>query len=412
MFGIWLLCQLARSLQLNLPASGFSGNSSRNSSELVRAHEAFQISGEASKRTSVFTSFGAVGEFTPMKKEQCDIARQYAATPTFCTTGSGRFGDLAPSIPGFAQLWAQMKTAFVGAPCCMGINHLFAVYHTVLTLKPPVIIESGVAAGHTTWLLRKVAPAALIFSLDPTGPASYQLQYQGIQGYFDPVGTTYLTGALFQDLSAARWDQLIPDPAVRAKTLVILDDHQSTIERVNMLRRWGFVYIFYEDNYPFGVATSHDRFTCPLLTTIQRTFTKTLFGDAYSPNTMCGPLPAGTTEVLLKDRFGKECKLLTVAQHKANVASFQGVLDWYFEYPALFRDCPGAKRPALITDVAQLALLGLPTETEEIWGYGHLHPPLMHLKPVPPANALAELQTAIQLAVKFTQDAARGAQLV
>jgi hypothetical protein len=114
----------------------------------------------------------------------------------------------------------------------------------------------------------------------------------------------------------------------------------------------------------------------------------------------------------LKDRFGKECKLLTVAQHKANVASFQGVLDWYFEYPALFRDCPGAKRPALITDVAQLALLGLPTETEEIWGYGHLHPPLMRLKPVPPANALAELQKAIQLAVKFTQDAAAGAQVV
>jgi hypothetical protein len=127
---------------------------------------------------------------------------------------------------------------------------------------------------------------------------------------------------------------------------------------------------------------------------------------------MCGPLPAGTKEVLEKDRFGKECKLLTVAQHKANVASFQGVLKSYFEYPALFRDCPGAKRPALITDVAQLAMLGLPTETEEIWGYGHLHPPLMRLIPVPPAKALAELQTAIRLAVKFAQDAALGAQVV
>merc|ERR1719146_620488 len=97
------------------------------------------------------------------------------------------------------------------------------------------------------------------------------------------------------------------------------------------------------------------RFTCPKLATLQRTFTKALFGDAYSPNTMCGPLPAGTTEVLEKDRFGKVCRRLTVAQHKANVASFQGVLDWYFEYPPLFRDCPGTKRPALIKDVAQLA---------------------------------------------------------
>jgi hypothetical protein len=365
-----------------------------------------RLSGEASDL------LGVHGEFIPMKKEQCDIARQYAAAPTFCTTGSDRFGDLEGHIPGFAQLWAQMKTAFLGAPCCMGINHLFAVYHAVLTLKPPVIIESGVAAGHTTWLLRHIAPTATIFCLDPADSMVYQFQTQGIQGYHDPYGTVYMTGPAFQDLSAARWDQLIPDPAVRSKTLVILDDHQSTIKRVNMLRRWGFVDIFYEDNYPFRVATSHDRFTCPQIATLKRTFTKSLFGDAYSPNTMCGPLPVGTTEVLEKDRFGKVCKLLTVAQHKANVASFQGVLKSYFEYPALFRDCPGAKRPALITDVAQLAMLGLPTETEEIWGYGHLHPPLMRLLPVPPAKALAELQTAIRLAVKFAQDAALGAQVV
>jgi hypothetical protein len=412
MFAIWLLCHLARSFHLRLPAAGLSGNSSGNTSELLRAHGALPLPGAASNRTPVFTSFGVHGEFVPMKVEQCDIARQYAAAPTFCTKGMDRFGDLAPHIAGFAQLWAQMKTAFVGAPCCMGINHLFAVYHAVLTLQPPVIIESGVAAGHTTWLLRKLAPNAVIFCLDPADSSSYQVQTQGIQGYHDPYGTTYLTGPLFQDLSAARWDQLIPDPAMRAKTLVILDDHQSTIKRVQMLRRWGFVDIFYEDNYPFRVATSHDRFTCPQLATLQRTFTKSLFGDAYSPNTMCGPLPAGTKDILEKDRFGKVCKVLTVEQHKANVALFQGVLDWYYEYPALFRDCPGAKRPSLITDTAQLALLGLPTESEEIWGYGHLHPPLMRLKPVPPGKAIAELQTAIRLAVKFTQDAATGAQLV
>jgi hypothetical protein len=242
---------------------------------------------------------------------------------------------------------------------------------------------------------------------------SYQVQTQGIQGYHDPSsGTVYLTGTAFQDLSAVRWDQLIPDPAVRAKALVILDDHQSTIERVKMLRRWGFVDVFYEDNYPFRVATSRDRFTCPKIATLQRTFTKALFGDAYSPNTMCGPLPAGATEVLEKDRFGKVCRILTIAQHKANVAYFQGVLDWYFEYPALFRDCPGAKRPSLIADATQLATLGLPTESEEIWGYGHLHPPLMRFKPVPPAKANAELQTAIRLAVKFSQDVASGTQVV
>jgi hypothetical protein len=123
MFAIWLLCHLARSFHLRLPAAGLSGNSSGNTSELLRAHGALPLPGAASNRTPVFTSFGVHGEFVPMKVEQCDIARQYAAAPTFCTKGMDRFGDLAPHIAGFAQLWAQMKTAFVGAPCCMGINH-------------------------------------------------------------------------------------------------------------------------------------------------------------------------------------------------------------------------------------------------------------------------------------------------
>jgi hypothetical protein len=353
----------------------------------------------------------AYDKFIPMKKEQCEIARDYTAEASLCSVGSKRFTNLQAFLPGFAQLWTRMKTAFQGQPCCMGINHLFTVYHMVLTLKPKVIIESGVAAGHTTWLLRQIAPTAQIFCLDPVDSMTYQVETQGIQGYHDPAAV-YLTGASFQDLSAVRWDQFIPAAAVRAQTLVILDDHQSALERVKMLRRWGFREVFYEDNYPFRVSTSHDSATCLHLSTLARTFTKNLWGDAYSPNTMCAPLPPGTTEVLEKDRFGKLCRVLTVAEHRTNVAYFQSVLDSYFEYPALFRDCPGAKRPALIASAPQLAQLGLPTESEEIWGYGHLHPPLMRLKPVLPANAAAELETAIRLAAKFASDVVRGAQMV
>jgi hypothetical protein len=376
-------------LQLRDGAAPSGNVSELNVSELVLAHD----------------------KFIPMKKEQCEIARDYTAEASLCSVGSKRFTNLQAFLPGFAQMWAEMKAAFEGMPCCMGINHLFAVYHTVLTLKPKVIIESGVAAGHTTWLLRKIAPTAQIFCLDPVDSMTYQVQTQGIQGYHD-AEAIYLTGASFQDLSAVRWDQLIPAVAMRAQTLVILDDHQSALERVKMLRRWGFLNVFYEDNYPFRVAASHDSATCQDLASLKRTFTKSLHGDAYSPNTMCAPLPPGTSEVLHKDRFGKLCRVLTLAEHRANVAYFQGVLASYFEYPALFRDCPGAKRPALLSGAAQLAQWGLPTEIEEIWGYGHLHPPLMRLKPVVPANAAAELATAIRLAVKFASDAARGAQVV
>ena len=34
-------------------------------------------------------------------------------------------------VPGFLVTWAAMKSAFMGAQCCMGVNHLFAVYHAV-----------------------------------------------------------------------------------------------------------------------------------------------------------------------------------------------------------------------------------------------------------------------------------------
>jgi hypothetical protein len=411
MLACWLFC-LAQSLTA-LRTGRFGreprtllhrGAPSGNVSELVAAPG-------ASSSGNISELIEAQDLFTPMKVEQCEIARDYTAEASLCSVGSDRFRNLDSFVPGFAQLWAKMKVAFAGAPCCMGINHLFAVYHMVLTLQPQVIIESGVAAGHTTWLLRQVAPNAQIFCLDPVDSSTYKVEMQGIQGYHDPAAV-YLTGPSFQDLSAVRWDQLIPDAAARARTLVILDDHQSALERVKMLRRWGFVDLFYEDNYPFRIAASHDSATCPNLAALSRTFTKSLHGDAYSPNTMCAPLPAGTSEVLQKDRFGKICRVLTIPEHKANVAYFQSVLSSYFEYPALFRDCAGARRPALLRDAAQLAQLGLPSQLEEIWGYGHLHPPLMRLKPVLPANAAAELQTAIRLAVKFSSDVAAGVQMV
>merc|ERR1719399_2004067 len=146
----------------------------------------------------------------------------------------------------------------------MGVNHMFSVFHALRTLKPYAVIESGVAAGHGTMLIRKtVGPGVPIFSLDPGDPLVSYPGNAGIQGWkdFSPF-THYMTGLQFQDLAVARWDVLIPDPAKRARTLVILDDHQSSVERLKMLRKWGFRWVFYEDNYPFNYATSDDKYSC------------------------------------------------------------------------------------------------------------------------------------------------------
>lgn len=358
-------------------------------------------------------------ELNPATQEDmCDVAGQYAAQPSLCLDGHDRFApsSLLAAVPGFLVTWAAMKSAFMGAQCCMGVNHLFAVYHAVSTLQPPVIIESGVAAGHTTWLLRRIRPDARIFSIDPGDPLVSYSGVTGIFGFRDPSpATTYLTGPKFQDLSQARWDLLIPDPAVRARTFVLLDDHQSTVERVAMLQRWGFRYIFYEDNYPFNVATSADAMTCPLLTSVQlpRTYSSVMIGDAYSPNAMCAPVPAGTLQVLHKDRFGKLCKFISLKEHAANLAYFRSAIKSYYEYPALFSPCEGLHRePVLGHDVSTLAARGLPLPEVELWRYGHLHPPLIELKPVPLAAVAGQLAAAIAAADAFALRVAQGLQVV
>lgn len=329
------------------------------------------------------------GQGPSPEEQQCDIQRQYTASPALCKMG----GDVIPRsrleeyLVGFKKLWADFKTQLPGPTCCMGINHQFAIYAAIREVKPLVIIESGVAAGRGTWLLRYTAgPAVRIFSLDPGDPvASYGDSAKGGQGWKDPFGmTTYLVGGAFTDLAMTRWDVLIPHPAVRARTLVLLDDHQSSVERLKMLRRWGFRYAFYEDNYPFEVATSTDMHTCAKMgANLVRSFAKPLFGDAYSPNTICSNVPKGWNFVLEKDRFGQKCKILTLDEHRQNVKWFQKHLRSYFEFPAVFSRCSGLKRsPLLGSDPAVLNAAGFPQPVEELWQYGHLFPALIDLTPL------------------------------
>ena len=65
----------------------------------------------------------------------------------------------------FVSLLASLLvlcSAYVGSPrACLQVKHV----------APKAVIESGVAAGHGTWLLRElVGPDVPIFSLDPVGP--------------------------------------------------------------------------------------------------------------------------------------------------------------------------------------------------------------------------------------------------
>jgi len=296
----------------------------------------------------------------------------------------------------------------------MGVNHRFAIYHTVRALKPLVIIESGIAAGHTTWLLRQAAgPNVPIFSLDPSDPLVAYPASDGIGGWKDPSGMTrYFTAKNFQDLALARWDLLIPDPHVRNQTLIILDDHQSSVARLKMLKRWGFRYAFYEDNYPYQVATSEDTSTCLKMKNLKRRPTK-MFGDAYSPNTVCSAVPPGVNAVLQKDRFGHRCKWLSLSEHQMNVQWMQRNLEAYFEFPAVFTPCKGVAREPLLAltnhppELQEMLLrqYGFPSVHEELWHYGHLFPALLELKSMPESDRAKEAKEAVWQTAAFYKDA-------
>mmetsp|Transcript_48986 Transcript_48986/g.106667 ORF Transcript_48986/g.106667 Transcript_48986/m.106667 type:complete len:381 (+) Transcript_48986:144-1286(+) len=315
-----------------------------------------------------------------MQQLQCDITEMYLAKPTRCPQGGDMISmaDLRAAVPEFVAMYAEMGKTFP-AQCCMGINHLFAVWYTARVLKPAAIIESGVAAGHTTWMLRKVVgPSVPIFSLDPGDPA---INYPGpgITGWRDPSGmTTYMTAGYFKDFASVNWASVIPDAGMRSRTFVLLDDHQSSIARAQVAKSWGFKNVFYEDNYPLRVATSGDDISCHH-STVTRDYAG-IPGDAYSPQAMCGGEYPRTEYLLYKDKFGSECQYITRSHHESNTQFFSALMESYFEFPALFSPCNTKRETILSKDVAQLTAMGLPPPDWELWHYGHLHPALFTLK--------------------------------
>eukprot|EP00746_Dinoflagellata_sp_MGD_P157054 gnl/MRDRNA2_/MRDRNA2_86083_c0_seq1.p1 gnl/MRDRNA2_/MRDRNA2_86083_c0~~gnl/MRDRNA2_/MRDRNA2_86083_c0_seq1.p1 ORF type:complete len:451 (-),score=80.01 gnl/MRDRNA2_/MRDRNA2_86083_c0_seq1:493-1845(-) len=321
-------------------------------------------------------------------KQQCNIMNEYAPEPSQCMKGHDKWSkaQLTAHVPKFLAFLAKQQKILPNH-CCMGVNHMFALHYLVDTLMPSAIIESGVAAGHQTFMLRETAAKGTkIFSIDPGDPlASYSTG--GFGAWKDFSGDTqYFTGGFFKDFAQIEWDIVIPDPKVRQNTLVVLDDHQSCVERFKVLQKYGFRYAFYEDNYPFKVATSNDPYTCMNLGhTILRDFDVDgfAFGDAFSPNAACGaPYPAALPQFVYKDCFGFKCKLVNGKDHQELLKWLQDNMESYFEFPPLFTMCKTARAPLLEQKESTLVGLGLPSVAAELWQYGHLFPAFIDLKGV------------------------------
>ena len=166
--------------------------------------------------------------------------------PTLCpalpeaAAGEWRREAMRAAALEFAALYARRPIDI--NPGGMNANQGFSAWYTLRTLRPPVVIESGGARGQMTWMIRQVLPEARVWSLDP-----HLLRAGTIGKFFDASPrTTHWRGGAFVDVGAANWSALLPTHD-RHRALVILDDHMSSVRRIDELTRHGFKHFWYDD---------------------------------------------------------------------------------------------------------------------------------------------------------------------
>ena len=114
----------------------------------------------------------------------------------------------------------------------MNSSHMFSAWFIVQTLKPKVLIESGVWKGLGTWFFEKASPDTHIISIDP-----------------EPRFREYTSVSVdYQTLDFLETDWSAVD---KENSLVFFDDHQNSFERLQKCLDLGFKRVIVEDNYPY-----------------------------------------------------------------------------------------------------------------------------------------------------------------
>ena len=112
-----------------------------------------------------------------------------------------------------------------------GFNAGLELFIMAQFLRPPLIIESGVYRGFTTWVLRHAAPRAKILSFDVD--LSRVRHPEAEVEYVEHDVSTYDFRSLSTD-----------------NTLCFFDDHVSQALRIEQALSWGFTHLIFDDNLP------------------------------------------------------------------------------------------------------------------------------------------------------------------
>lgn len=110
-----------------------------------------------------------------------------------------------------------------------GFNGALQIYALARALDPPVIVESGVFRGFTTWVLREACPQARLYCFDPV---LRNLQYR------DPRAT----------YSSDDWSAFDFSGVDLSRALALFDDHISQGRRVEEAAARGLEHLLFDDD--------------------------------------------------------------------------------------------------------------------------------------------------------------------
>lgn len=215
--------------------------------------------------------------------------------------------DLESAIPEFEKLYESRP--IVDNTGGMKSPHMFATWFMAKHLSPPLIVESGVYKGQSTWLLEQACPTARIIAIDPQ--LSQREYISDRVSYFD------------RDFSELDWSDEETQSA-----LIFFDDHQDAYSRLQLCKWFGFRHIIFEDNYPEGQGDCYS-------------LKKAFLGAGFEPSDHGGRRAKTVQKIARKlnllPSIMPQYSRIQVDKNPHDAKALHRNLETYYEFPPLFK---------------------------------------------------------------------------
>ena len=208
------------------------------------------------------------------------------------------------------------------------IEHAFYLYLVIKKIRPTLIVESGVFAGQSTWLMEKFCPKGKFFCFDID---LKNLKYKSNKAkYFE------------FDLTKFDWSKINKE-----KTLIFFDDHVSFYDRLEFSKKNKFKNIVFDDNYPPNIGD------CYSFKKILSEVNQKYFVYEYFDNYFFAKIKYFLKKIIGINKFygDREVKLEKnkikifdtkkfIKFNKKHKISFYKNKEFYFEFPPLIKFDP------------------------------------------------------------------------